>query len=281
MSAANPALPLAPAPRWKSLNRWQAFAIHFAISLAIFIALVLMMVFFWFPGELFLLDGGWQGLKLVALIDLVLGPALTLILWQPKKKSLVFDMCVVATFQIAALVYGFITTYDQRTVALVFTEETFVSVSNADLTEADNVLIEKESQPKPLTDFSSDHPALIMAPVPNKHTFGQYLEDIFNGYPQPSERSDQYMKLTDARDDMQKGMLDEESLTRMGWNQTHEKAALKKGLDVEQLELYRFKTRYSEGVAMFDPNTLRIVDYVPLDVKKSATAATTAESTVE
>ena len=272
MSVASSALPATSTSRWRNLTRWQAFAIHFTLSVLVFGALVAIMVFFWFPGELFLIDGGWQGLKLVAIIDLVLGPALTLILWSPKKPSLFFDMFVVAIFQISALAYGFMTTYEQRTVAIVFTESTFVSVSNADIEQANEILVEKEATPVPLSEFEPGRPQLVMATPPNKETFGKYLEDVLNGYPEARDRSDQYMDIVDGRESMKNVALDSTQLEDLGWYDQVQQEVQAKGYDQGNLEFYKFKTRYARGVVMFDSTSLRIVDYLPLDSNPTKTA---------
>ena len=62
------------------MNRYQAFGIHFGISLMIFIGLVTMVLFVWYPGVLREVDSSWQqALIMIAGVDLVLGPLLTLI----------------------------------------------------------------------------------------------------------------------------------------------------------------------------------------------------------
>ena len=282
MSVANPALPLASVPRWKNLNRWQAFAIHFALSALVFAILVALMVVWWFPGELFLLDGGWQGLKLVAIVDLVLGPALTLVLWNPKKPSLVFDICVVAAFQIAALAYGFVTTYDQLTVAMVFTESTFVSLSNAEHREASEILLEKEITPVALSEFESGHPTLVLTPSPDMYSFGQYLEDLFNGYPEARERNDLYINLADGRDSMKESALDQATLEELGWDKAVQQEVIAKGFNETNLEFYKFETRYAKGVAIFDATSMDILDYLPLDAVPAETKPTiSVESLVD
>ncbi len=280
MSAVSASLPIASVPHWKSLNRWQAFAIHFTLSLIVFLVLVALMAFYWFPGKLFFLDGGWQGLKLVALIDLVLGPLLTLILWNPKKKSLVFDLCVIGAFQIAALAYGFLTTYDQRTVAMVFAENKFVSLSNANLTEANDILVEKKSTPVPLSTLTDTHPAVLMAPIPNKDTFGQYLEDVLNGYPQASERSDQFMSVSQGHEAMKEQTLDRQDLEQLGWSEKNDQEIVEKGLNLDKFELYRFTARYANGVAVFDPTAMEIVEYIALTPPPASTESV-AESDLD
>ena len=114
------------------LNRYTAFSIHFALSLLVFLSLVAVMYFYWFPGDLFFMDGGWEGIKLVAMVDLVLGPFLTLLLFKRGKPSLVFDMSVIAGIQIAALAYGFYATYNQRIVAYVYADNQFNTLTSTE-----------------------------------------------------------------------------------------------------------------------------------------------------
>ena len=101
------------------MNRYQAFGIHFGISLMIFIGLVAMVLFVWYPGVLREVDSSWQqALIMIAGVDLVLGPLLTLIVFNPVKKSLKMDLSVIAVAQIAALVAGTYTVHQARPVAL-------------------------------------------------------------------------------------------------------------------------------------------------------------------
>ncbi|MCY0964287.1 hypothetical protein [Parathalassolituus penaei] len=101
------------------LNRFKAAGIHFGISLAIFIALVIMVFTVWYPGILSKVDTGWhRALLLIAGVDLVLGPLLTLIVFNPAKKSLRFDLAVIAIAQLSALVAGLYTVHTTRPLAL-------------------------------------------------------------------------------------------------------------------------------------------------------------------
>ena len=101
------------------MNRYQAFGIHFGISLMIFIGLVAMVLFVWYPGVLREVDSSWQqALIMIAGVDLVLGPLLTLIVFNPAKKSLKMDLSIIAVAQIAALVAGTYTVHQARPVAL-------------------------------------------------------------------------------------------------------------------------------------------------------------------
>ncbi|MFK7856089.1 MAG: hypothetical protein AB8B79_18370 [Granulosicoccus sp.] len=252
---------------WLSMrpSKGVAFAIHLTLSLLIFSTLVFMMALYWFPGELFFIDGGWQGLKLVAMVDLVLGPALTLLLYKPGKPKLVLDMSLIAAFQIAALGFGFFATYQQRTVAIVFSEKTFSTLSAQANKEADQELLALNVQPKPLPETSLLKLPLLLTPEPEN--YGVYLEEIFNGYPGPNERSDQFVPLAAHRESMRKHALTPAEVENAGASEAIDQALAKLSLATDNVELYKFKARYDNGIAIFDPRELRILDFVTYDSK--------------
>ena len=102
----------------RKINRYQACLTHFGISLILFLFLLSIIIFVWYPGDL-IHAGGWQGIKIVAGVDLVLGPLLTLVIYNPMKKSLPFDLFVIAMIQISALGYGVWNVYNEKPEALV------------------------------------------------------------------------------------------------------------------------------------------------------------------
>lgn len=260
-------------------SRAVAFAIHLSLSLLVFSTLVAMMLLYWFPGELFFIDGGWQGLKLVAMVDLVLGPALTLILYKPGKPKLVMDMSVVAAVQIAALGYGFYTTYHQRTVAIVYAEKGFNTLSASDNRQADEQLLSLDLNPQPLPPTALLDVPLLLTPEPTPEEYGKYLENMLNGFPGPQERSDQYVPVASHHDSMAQDALDRQQLVERGAMDVIEQALEKQSLDAEAVEFYRFKARYANGIAIFDPEDMRIVDFVTLDAP--VIAAATADTTTD
>ncbi|MFT5893169.1 MAG: hypothetical protein ACI8VW_000034 [bacterium] len=265
---------------WSSwpLSRSGAFTLHVAISLLVFSSLVAMMLLFWFPGELFFIDGGWQGLKLVAMVDLVLGPALTLLLYKPKKPKLMLDMSLIAGIQIAALAYGFYTTHQQRTLAVVFAERTFFTVSANDNLKANAQLRKLDIEPQPVPKALMLEVPLLLTPDPKTEEYGQFLVDIMNGYPGPHQRNDLYVLLENHTNTMTKHALNSQKLERLGVSSLVAASLAKQSLDQDDVEFYNFTARYSEGVVIFDPETVSILDYISTDniikpTKESATVA--------
>ncbi|PID62038.1 MAG: hypothetical protein CSB44_04665 [Gammaproteobacteria bacterium] len=274
-ASANPG-EVAGARGWRALTVGQAFAIHLSLSLLAFSTLVAMMILFWFPGELFFIDGGIQGLKLVAMVDLVLGPSLTLILYRPGKPKLLLDMSLIAMVQISALTYGFYTTWHQRTVAVVFADNSFQTVSANAHEQANRELVERDIEPRRLASAGLLQTHRFITPAPGPGEFGSYLADLLNGYPEPHERSDQYVAFDDEHyDSIRKAALDDKALAGMKMEDQVGKALTKQHLTRGDVDIFSYKTRFSSGVALVDPDTLAILDFVPKPASSAEDDATT------
>lgn len=241
-----------------------------------FSTLVATMLVFWFPGELFLLDGGWQGLKLVAMVDLVLGPALTLLLYKPGKPKLVLDMSMIAAFQIAALAYGFYATYQQRTVALVYAENMFNTLSASTHRLANDELRQLELEPRQVQDIANGRPALVYSDYPRPGELGEYIASLLNNYPESHERSDRYIPIDGKLDTLAQSSVDDEAIAAFPDPIQEAIAASRAAHGGETLALHRFKAAYGQGVALFDPVSRTIVDYI--DVPPVAADAVAEQS---
>lgn len=110
--------------------RWKAFGIHLAISLALLGLLLYVLLAHWFPGHLFDTDGGWQALQIIIAVDMVLGPALTLVAAAPAKptRALRTDFTIIAMIQAAALVFGTWTAWNNRPYAMLWLDGGFNSM---------------------------------------------------------------------------------------------------------------------------------------------------------
>ncbi len=110
-------------------NRYQAFGIHLLISAIIFIVLAAIIIFIWYPGFLFWADGGWQGIRLIAGVDFIIGPVLTLMVYKLGKPSLKFDLTVIGIIQIACLIVGCWLVYQERPLAMIYANGGFYTMS--------------------------------------------------------------------------------------------------------------------------------------------------------
>ena len=118
----------------KLIPKLKAAFIHLSLSLLVFIVILYVIFFDWYPEPFFTAQGGWQGIRLMALIDLVLGPSLTLIVFNHLKsrKEIALDLSIIALVQICALAWGGYQVYTQRPIALVFWNGAFYTTTQDD-----------------------------------------------------------------------------------------------------------------------------------------------------
>ena len=104
----------------KSLLR--ASAIHLAISLLVAALAALVVFGLWYPFPYRYISGGRELFLWLTLVDVVLGPLITLVIFNLRKTRghLLIDFTAVGLLQLAALSYGLWTMFSARPVHLVF-----------------------------------------------------------------------------------------------------------------------------------------------------------------
>jgi len=113
----------------QSFNRYTAFGVHLAISVLIAATVVGLVVLLWYPPPYFRAMGGETLLRLLIGVDVVLGPVVTLIVFDPAKPRLGYDLATIAVLQLAALAYGGYVMFDARPVYNVFVKDRFETVA--------------------------------------------------------------------------------------------------------------------------------------------------------
>ncbi|MGR9117556.1 MAG: TfpX/TfpZ family type IV pilin accessory protein [Gammaproteobacteria bacterium] len=119
----------------RHVNRFQAFAWHLLASFGVAIASALLVFGVWYPGALASASGVNDIYILLLMVDVVLGPVITLIIFNPKKKELRRDLAIVVAVQLGALGYGLHAVFIARPVYEVFSVDRFELVFANDFTE--------------------------------------------------------------------------------------------------------------------------------------------------
>lgn len=170
----------------KAKNRYQAFGMHFLVSLFIVVNFALLLLSQWYPEPYFSADGGWSIFRMIILVDLVLGPCLTLIVYKPGKNGLKFDMSAIATVQLAALIYGGSVLYQDRPIFLVFSVDRFVLVSadDIDTSRLNDSLLPETTGAEPVPVYAR------MPEDPEEHK--KFVNEVFAGQPDLEYRAEYY-----------------------------------------------------------------------------------------
>ena len=115
------------------MSRWRAAGIHLLISAAIAAVVLGLMLGVWYGPTLFVAMGG-AGLALILVgVDVVMGPALTLVVFRSGKRGLKFDLAAIALAQVAALLYGCYVVSLARPAFIVFVKDQFQVATVAEL----------------------------------------------------------------------------------------------------------------------------------------------------
>ena len=105
-----------------NLSRYRAASYHLIISAGIAAITLTVMLALWYPSPLFAAMGGMELIALIVGVDVAIGPLITLVIFDMRKKELLFDLAVIALLQVAALGYGVYTMSLARPVFMVATD---------------------------------------------------------------------------------------------------------------------------------------------------------------
>ena len=123
--------------RMKSAGK--AAGIHFLGSLLLGLLSALVVFLFWYPHPFGQLSGGRNLFAIVVAVDVICGPLLTWIVFNPAKsrRELILDMFLVILIQLSALAYGLYTAYVAKPLYLVHEIDRFRVVSVPDFGDVD------------------------------------------------------------------------------------------------------------------------------------------------
>lgn len=116
-------------------DRLRASAIHLGLSLAIALLAALLVFGLWYPYPYREISGGRELFLLVVAVDVILGPLITLAVFNRAKPraELRRDLALVVLIQLAALGYGLWTVSVARPVHMVFEYDRFRVVHAVDV----------------------------------------------------------------------------------------------------------------------------------------------------
>jgi hypothetical protein len=147
--------------------RLSAFGLHLAGSAS---ALSVVLGGFWlgwyrWPG--WYLAAVLHVVGILVMVDLVLGPTLTLVVANPAKprRELTRDISIIVAVQLAALVYGAVTLWLGRPLYYTFSVDRLELVQASDL-KRDDITAARRENPR-LAPYWYSRPRWIWAPLPD------------------------------------------------------------------------------------------------------------------
>lgn len=119
--------------------RIKAAAFHFILTLLVTSIVASLVLFIWFPQPFAKMVGGEKLLSLIVISDIVLGPVISLIIFNKEKprRELITDYVIVGIIQLGALLYGVFAVSVSRPVFVTFLIDRFEVVTPLQLSDVD------------------------------------------------------------------------------------------------------------------------------------------------
>jgi hypothetical protein len=177
--------PRARRTAWLAVTRARAFFIHLIIS-ALLLGTALPVLLTWYPEPYFTAVRAWEAVRVQVGVFLAAGPLLTLILFKPGKRGLLFDVVVVALLQLIALGHGLTVLHRDRPSFAVFALDRFFVLGERDVDRAQLSAARAASR----LNESPHRPALLVANLPTDAAERDRLleETVFEGKPDIERR---------------------------------------------------------------------------------------------
>ncbi|MGE0876547.1 MAG: hypothetical protein AB7O31_17930 [Burkholderiales bacterium] len=186
---------MSPASRALLAAKAKAFGIHLSISAALFAAIIAACVVLWYPPPYFWIDGGFQVARIVALVDIVLGPLLTLVVFRPGKRTLRQDLAIIACVQLGFLAWGVSVLYRERPLLsayIALPAERFFPIPQQYLADSKRPVDE-------LLALSQERPALVIIRMPADPAAARELVRVqLQGLPSVFRQTGRYERLEGA-----------------------------------------------------------------------------------
>ena len=242
------------------MSKLRAFLIHLSISAAIVGTVFVIIFFFWYPDPYFRVSGANDIVWVLIGVDLVLGPALTLLLFKSGKPRLLFDLSVIAIIQLSALIYGTNVIFQERPYFVVFAIDRFVVVpkKDVDLTKIQDETLKRKPWRGPIFAFAN-------LPEDNKAR-EKLMFEVLEGGPDIDRRPEFWSPYAEKIDQV---MARAESLATINITSDEAKRLIAgvraRHENADQLLYLPITSNVNVYSMILDPNTKTAVDIVAVD----------------
>ena len=233
-------------------NKLKASIIHLLLSIVLVSLITASIIYFWYPTE-YLGITNFKGIALLIIsIDLVLGPLLTFVVFNPEKKSLRFDLAVVVAIQLSALAYGVNALYQTHPLFITYNHGSF-NLIHANEVTPENAKYDEFKVSK----LASPQMAFAKMPDdPEKRTEIMMGVDL-KGEPDIDKRTEYYEPYEKHLDTILEASLDAAKIFSEKNINTSSKAFLKKYKNIDDFVFLPLKGSSDNAIIVLDKKTAK------------------------
>lgn len=240
-----------------------AFAIHFLVTAALGACAAALIFFVWFPSPFATMIGGTELFMLVVGCDIVLGPLLSLVIFDSRKsrRALITDYSVVGVVQIATLVYGVYIVAGTRPVEVAFNKDRLEVVTARDISDTELAAARSPEY----RNLSLTGPRFVAIAVPKEDQQDALLQSVIGN--EEHQRPKFYAPYESALEQIRKRAKTIQALEKKfpDYAPYLDEAARESGLPPERLRWLPVHHRKGFWTALIDDQTGRPVGYAPVD----------------
>ncbi len=255
-----------PETRALAISKLKAFGAHLSISVVLFVGIIAACMTLWYPPPYFWIDGGIQVTRLAAMVDIVLGPLLTLVVFRPGKASLKRDLAVIGVVQIGFLAWGVHVLYEERPILSAFIgypAERFYPIPK-------QYIVDSKRPIEELVALSGDRPALVAIRMPADRAEARELVRVqLRGLPSVFRQTERYERLDAHLNDVFLVSRSRERI-RMVWPEAEAKAdafAAERGRKFEDYAFVPVHGRFQTALLVLERPSGRYAGAVYLNWK--------------
>lgn len=239
---------------------------HLLASVLVALAVALLVFGLWYPAPFDEFAGGQALFRLLVAVDVVCGPLLTLVMYNPRKPraELVRDISLVIVIQLAALGYGLHSMLQARPVWLAFEGDRFRIVSVSDLLPGS---LDKAPLPLRTLSLTGPLPLGVRLVTGADANFQDSVRQSLEGY-HPAFRPERWMDYDQQRDQVGRAA---KPLSELQARYPHhiglfDEVRRKVGLAQAELGYLPMMTEQrADWVVLVNRKNGEPVDYLPLD----------------
>ncbi len=251
-------------PRIKN-ERLKAAAIHAVLSLVSAMVISAVVFKLWFPTPLSDITGSATLYWMVIAVDIICGPLILLVIWNPKKprRELITDAAIVVTIQLAALAYGVWTISQIRPVYIVFETDRLRMVNAAEIDPVDLASAPAQWGHLPLLG-----PQLLSTRVPTDGDEMLRSIELSIAGKEPSVRPEMWEEYAPAQEKIRKAARSLPELTSVYPDKQAEITRLAEKFDVPYASVVWLpftSVRSMDWVALMDARNMKPFTYIPGD----------------
>ena len=247
---------------WKP--RLRASGLHFAISAGVAALAAALVFLIWYPGSYGEISGGHDLFLILISVDIVLGPLMTLAIFNRAKSWPVLrrDLAIVGLVQLAALAYGMWTVFIARPVHMVFEIDRFRVVHAMEI--PDSLLAQTPAGVKGLPIFGPT--LLALRPFRTSNEKVEATMAALNGL-SLSARPDLWLPYPDARAAVLQAAKPAKELKQRFPDRAAEidKALAAVGHPVDSVLYLPMVGRKSFWTVLLDSTSAEVLGTIPLD----------------